>query len=304
MKLATIIVFLITLGICNEATAQKRPVYVTASLIDKNNIFIEDLNQQEVQIFENGESRRIEFMAQEELPTVYGIVIDRAMLGTFLDDEGRRGTSLSRTPQVRGFVYELIDKFLGRQALWVGYYDNKLEVALDYTLDGQRAKEAIQQMRGRRNPQESFLYAALLSAVHKMTRHNEKRRILILILHTMDPQSAGKLKPMKNLLSGSNVELFIVSFASRMGSSRHQLTPFMSQAALRELGNTTAGISFFTMSYGEHPEDLTRRMINHMRTFYTFGFESISTSESAGFMEIKCSRDGSKVKSHRLVPIH
>jgi hypothetical protein len=276
---------------------------VTASLIDKNNLFIEDLEEEEVQILENGELRKIEFMAQEELPTVYGIIIDRAMLGAFLDDENRRGAGFPRAPQARGLIYEMIDKFLGRHAIWVGYYDKKLEVVLDYTLNGQSAKEAVQQMRGTSGRQESFLYSALLAAVQKMSGHNEKRRVLIVVLDTLDPQSAGKLKPMKNLLSGSNVELFVVSFASRMGSSRYQLSPFMSQAALRELGNTTAGTAFFTINFGRHPEDLTRRMINHMRTFYTFGFESISTGGSPGELKIQCSRDGAKVTVRRLVPL-
>jgi hypothetical protein len=136
-----------------------------------------------------------------------------------------------------------------------------------------------------------------------MSGHNEKRRVLILILNTLDPQSAGKLKPMKNLLSGSNVELFIVSFASRMGSSRYQLTPFMSQAALKELANVTAGTSFFASNFGNHPEDLTRRIINHMRTLYTFGFESTSTDESPAKLEIQCSREDSKIRFHPLVPL-
>jgi VWFA-related protein len=303
IKHSIIIGFLAILGLCPEGMAQQRPVYVTASLIDKNKLFIEDLEKEEVQLFENGSPRTIEFLAQEELPTVYGILIDRKMLGAFLDNEGRRGTSFSRTPQARSFVYGLIDKFLGRHALWVGYYEQKLEVVLDYTLDGQRAKEAIQRMRGRRNPEESFLFAALMSAVQKMNGHNEKRRVLIVILNTLDPQSAGKMKPLKNLLSGSNVELFLVSFGSRMRSSRYQMTPFMSQAALRELGNTTAGASFFTTSFGDHPEDLTRRLINHMRTFYTFGFESTSAADQSGELRIRCSRKGSKVKAHPLVPL-
>ena len=40
---------------------QRGPVYVTASFVDKNNLFIESLSNDEVQVLENGQVRRIEF---------------------------------------------------------------------------------------------------------------------------------------------------------------------------------------------------------------------------------------------------
>src|SRR5213592_2212619 len=80
--------------------APTMPVYVTASLTDKNGLFIEDLKQEEVTIRENGRERKIEFMAKDEIPTIYGIVFDRALLQEFPEDN-RSGPAAGDQTQCR-----------------------------------------------------------------------------------------------------------------------------------------------------------------------------------------------------------
>ncbi len=281
--------------------ASKTPVYVTASLTDRNNLFIEDLAQDEIVIQENGRDRKIEFMAKDEIPTVYGILFERGMLPEF-PEEDRSGLLRGRSAaSAKDIAYELIDKFLGRQSIWVGVYDHELEVLLEPSPDGFRAKEVIQQIRGTRRPKESFLYGALLSAVTKMNERHENRRALLVFLEILDSETSGKIKPLKNLLSSSNVELFVVSFASKLGSSRSVLPPPMSEAALKELASFTAGEAFFTSAYREHLDGLTRRVYNQIRTLYTFGFQAESTPERPGTLVIRCARPGSKVRHHPTV---
>ncbi|MFH1573912.1 MAG: hypothetical protein ABIG68_07995, partial [Acidobacteriota bacterium] len=85
--------------------AFQRPVYVTASFVDRNNLFIEDLAQDEIEVYEDGQLRKIEFQAQEELPTVYGLVFDRAMLGVFPEDERAFSPSAPGAMSARNVAY-------------------------------------------------------------------------------------------------------------------------------------------------------------------------------------------------------
>jgi len=283
------------------ATTAKTPVFVTASLIDKNNLFIEDLTQDEIQILENDQPRPIEFMAKDELPVVYGIVFDRAMLPDFEDIDRSRRAGKTGAVSGRDIAYELIDKHLGKQVIWVGTYDRDLEVALDFSPDGFRAKEAIQQLRGVRRNEESFLYGALFKAVTKMNQRSEKRRILLLLLDAIDSPSAGKAKALRNLLSSTNIELFIISFATKMGGSRSSMPYSMSEAVLKDLAYATSGDAFSSASYGDHLEDLSRRIYNHIRTFYTFGFQSEAAPDKPTKLSIRCLRPGARVKHHATV---
>jgi hypothetical protein len=275
---------------------EKGPVFVTASFIDKNSLFIEDLSQNEIQILEDGQSRKVELMAKDQLPVAYSLLFDRALFGESWEHE--RMSNPRGPTSARDIAYELIDKYLGRQAISVGIYDKKLDVALDFTVDGFTAKNAIQRLHGPNRRTESFLYGALLSAVQKMDERSERRRILIVFLDVVDPETAGKIKPLKNLFASSNVELLIVSFASKLAGSRQPLPPQLNQAVLQELARETAGEALFAADHREHLDDISRRLYNRIRTLYTFGFESESQPGKSSVLAIKCTRPGSKVYHH------
>jgi len=283
------------------AVAEKRPVFVTASFLNRNDLFIEDLQQNEIEVQEGGHPRQIEFMAREELPSVYGLVFDRAMLPEVTERERSGFESRSSSTSARDIAYELIDKFLGRQTLWVGAYGQDLQVVFDAAADGFSAKNAIGQLRGSSTQTPSFFFAAVASAVHKMNERHEKRRVLIFFLESVDSETAGRMKLLKNLLASCNVELFTIGYATRLGAAGG-IPSALTTSLLRELGQVTAGQAFFAMDYRDHPEDIVRRMLNHLRTFYTFGFHAESDLDNPGKLSIKCSRPGSKVKQHPTVP--
>ena len=283
------------------AKPARTPVFVTASLVDKNNLFIEDLTQAEIQILENDQPRAIEFMAQDELPVAYGILFDRAMLPEFEDIDRARQAGRTGSVSGRDLAYQLVDKYLGKQVTWVGTYDRELEVALDFSPDPFQVKDAIQQLRGTRHSEESFLYGSLFKAVTKMNERSEKRRVLLLLVETIDPSSAGKAKAMRNLLSSSNIELLIVSFASKTARGRQTMPYTLNEAILKDMALATSGDSFSSGAYSDHLEDLSRRVYNHIRTLYTFGFQSEASPDKPARLSVRCLRPGAKVKHHPTV---
>ncbi len=299
-------VILMAIGLCaaaprTQTAADKKPVYVTASFLDRNDLFIENLQKSEVEILENDQPRQIELMAQEELPTVFGIVFDRSMLPETEESERPGRQSIPDSVAARDISYQLIDKQLGHQTLWVGVFDRELQIAFDASSDGFGAKNAIHQLRGRHTTETPFLYSALFSAVKKMNQRHEKRRVIILFIQALDSETAGKMRQLKNLLASSNVELFAICFASRLGGGG-TLASAATTSALKELTQVTSGHAFFTMEYRDHFEDIVRRMLNHLQTLYTFGFTSESASGEPGKLAIKCSRPRSKVRCHPNVP--
>jgi hypothetical protein len=241
-------------------------------------------------------------MASDELPTVYGLLFDRAMLPESSDRDRPSGQAIPKSIAARDLAYQLIDKQLGRQTLWVGVYDRELETVFGPSADGFGAKNAIHELRGSRGHDNSFLYSALFAATKVMNQRHEKRRILVLLLESFDSETAGKMKQLKNLLSSSNVELFAVCFASRIGESG-SMPSSLAVSLLKDLTQATAGTAFFTMDYRDHLDDIVRRVLNHLRTIYTFGFTSDSTTANPGKLSIRCARPNSKVKCHTAVPV-
>jgi len=281
--------------------AQTRPVFVTASFTDRNQIFMENLSAEEIEVSEDGQPRKIEFIAMEQLPSVYGILIESALLAdstgdTRYDSRGVPGANLARD-----ILYELIDKYLGRHPVWVGAYQRDLEVVLDFTSDPFRVKDSVEQLRVPKRRSDSNLYTSLFSAVRKMSERNEKRRVLLLFLESVDPESAGRTRQLKNLFAASNVELFAISFSSRIATAGG-LNPQVGEAVLRDIVGSTAGQAFQASANRDHPEDITRRLLNQIRTFHTIGFQASSPRESPGKLIIRSTRSGSNVKHHPVVP--
>ena len=285
----------------SRAAAKKKPVYVTASFVDRKGLFIENLQKNEVEILEDNQPREIEFMARDELHTVYGIVFDRAMLPDREETERPGRQEVPTNVAARDIAYQLVDKMLGHQALWAGVYDRQLNIVFETASDGFGAKNAIHQMRGTRGSSDSFLYAALFSAVEKMSERHERRRVVILFIQDLDTGTASRLKPVKNLLAASDVELFTICFARRF-SGAGSMSSAATTSSLKELTQVTAGNAFFTTDYRDHFEDLVRHLLDQLRTLYTFGFTSQSGGIDPAKLLIKCSRPNSKVRFHPSVP--
>jgi hypothetical protein len=269
--------------------AQRKSIFVSASFSDRNGLYIEDPKLDEVELLENNQLRDIELLARDELPTAFAILFDTSMFtGTMEVGSAAYGPAAAAE-----IAFALIDKYRGRNLVMIAGYEREIHIALDFTEVGFAAKEAIRKIQGSKRRQESFLYSA----------RRERRRVIVAFLDTLDSGTAAKLGNLKNLMAESNVELFIVSVASRDTSASLGLPPILSRSALRDLCSATAGDVYFSADYGDHIEDLGRRLSSHIQTLHTLGFESESPEDNPAKLLIRCLRPGSTVRSHPVVPL-
>lgn len=117
-------------------TSGKTTVFVTASFLDKNRLFVENLTRDEIRVFEDGRPRQVEFFASNEVPAVYGLLFDRGILPQPFEDLGLIQKDVTTATAAMNVAYQLVDLVLGTQAGWVATYDKEMRVALDFTQDG------------------------------------------------------------------------------------------------------------------------------------------------------------------------
>ncbi len=293
---------LLALMLCRPATAEpaaKTPIFVTASFLDKNRLFVENLNRNEVHVYEDGKPREIEYFAGTEVPLAYCLLFDRDILPQSVSDLGLVQNNVSNATAALNVAYQLVDLTLGSQVGCVAVYDKEMHVVQDFISDGGLVKEVIQQLRGQRSMESSSLYGSLFAAVNKLGQRNEKRRVLVLFINFLDTDTGTRLKPLKNLLAASNLEFFVACFATKTGNGR-DLPPPQNEASLRELASGTAGDVYFSQMEGI--DSLGRRIASQIRTFYTIGFESEAPPDKPAKLTIECTRPGVKVKTHPVVP--
>jgi hypothetical protein len=283
------------------AGTQGRPVFVTASFVDRNHIFLENLPAGEIEVSEDGQPRQVEFLSMDQLPTVYGILIEDVLLSDPAGGERAGYGSIPSASLARNMLYELVDKHIGREPVWLGTYERDLKVVLDFTNDGFKIKESIQGLNRPSGPSDSYLYPALFSAIRKTCERGEKRRVLLLMISSLDAESSGRMRALRNLAAASNLELFVVSFASRLGAPGG-LHPSLVDSGLRDLAQATAGEHFAAPQHRDHPEDIVRRLVHQIRTLHTIGFQASSPADNPGKLSIRCTRPGSRVRHHPVVP--
>ena len=75
----------------------------------------------------------------------------------------------------------------------------------------------------------------------------------------------------------------------------------LNEAILKDLALATSGDAFSSAAYSGHLEDLSRRVYNHIRTLYTFGFQSDASTDKPAKLSVRCLRPGAKVKHHPTV---
>jgi Ca-activated chloride channel family protein len=281
--------------------AQRTAVFVTASFQDKNRLYLENLSREEIHVFENGKPREVEFFASKEVPVAYGLLWDRDLLPKPFDDLRAGQYGIPSATAATNVAYQLLDQALGHYVGWVAAYDSEFRLAIDFTQDTGLIKDAMQQLQGERLTEEPTLYGALFTAVKKLSQRNEKRRVLIVFLDYLDFETSGKLKPLKNLLSASNVELIIAGFPVSKVTSSHGLPPPQSEASLRELAGVTAGGAYFSLMEGI--EGMGRRISYQIASYYTVGFQAESPPDQPAKLKIECTRPGTKVTTRTVVPI-
>lgn len=286
-----------------QGRSPSTPVFVSASITDSNGLFVENLERNEVVLLEDGMPREIEFLAQEEVPAAYGILFELELLKeeAVARRAGNRPILLSNL--ARDVAYQIIDKRLAGSSIWVGGYDREMKIVQEASPNAFLTRAAVHQLQGSRETREPFFYGALYAGLRKLSQAHEKRRALLVFMNLIDTKSAEKMRALTNLLKVSNVEVFTISFAGRLGAGPGLLPPAMSDPMLKDLAGQSAGGAFLRTDFGEHTEDLVRRLSNQIRTLYTFGFTSRSTPEKPAELRITCKRPGSKVKHRPLVPV-
>ena len=284
-----------------QQPAGTRPVFVTASFLDRNRLYVENLGRDEIRIFENDQPREVQYMAGREVPMVYGLLFDPYVLPQLFEEPGRDSYGVSIATAAGNVAYQVMDQAFVGQSGWLGTYGDDLQVNVDFVPDSGRIKDALQMLAVERLSREPSLYTALFTAAKKMSRRNEKRRILILFIEVLDSRTGDRLKALKNLLGSSNIELFVASFTRSRLPGDHGMPLAKSEASLRELADATAGAAYFTPR--ETIEGMGRRISYQISSFYTVGFESTSTIDKPGKLRIECTRPNVKVTTHNMVPV-
>jgi Ca-activated chloride channel homolog len=272
-------------------------VNLSVRVIDRNNRPINNVQEREFKIYEDGALQKIDFFSRAEVPTNYALVIDNSgSLRQQLDKVVEAGKVFVNTN--RPDDETMIIRFVGRDKIEIEqpFTSNKVDLndALDnlYVEGGQTAViDAV------------YLAAENVEEYKRTTGSVDKRRrALILVTDGEDRNSYYNEKQLFELLRESDVQIYVIGFIddlSKEGGFIGKSPQGKAKALLERLATETGGKAYFPKSSAELPA-LAREISNELRTQYSIGYIPSNDRKDGTYRTIKVQVDDGPGNQKRI----
>ena len=246
-------------------------VTLTVTVVDRKGAFVTGLRQDHFTIYDNDESRPIQFFTNEDAPATIGLVIDSS--GSM---RGRREQIASAVTAFAAISHPL-DEFFTlnfNDRVWLG-----LPPSQTFTADRHLLLAAISAL-----PTEgmSALYDGLDRALDQLELGTHDRKALIVLSDGGDNASAQTLEGVMEHARRSGAAIYAVTLFDQ---DNHDARP----RVLRKLARETGGDAFTPRRTSDVMDSFTQ-IARELRSVYTIGFVPPDTAES-GFRSIRVVAD-------------
>jgi Ca-activated chloride channel homolog len=259
-------------------------VNLNVRVIDRNNRPINNIQEKEFKIFEDGVLQQIDFFDKAEVPTNYGIVVDNSgSMRQQLDKVVEAGKILINTNKPQD--ESMIIRFVGR---------DKIEIEQQFTSNKTDLIDALDNLYIEGG--QTAIIDAVYLAVENVDEYeaskkigDRKRRALILVSDGEDRNSYYNEKQLFDLLRESEVQIYVIGFVeelSKEGGFIAKSPRDKAKAFLERIATESGGKAYFPKSTAELP-DLAREISSELRTQYSIGYIPSNDRKDGTYRSIK-----------------
>ena len=272
-------------------------VNLNVRVIDRNNRPVNNLQQKEFTILEDGKPQQIDFFSKSEVPTNYAMVVDNSgSMRPLLEKVIEAGKVLVNTNRPDDDT--MIIRFVGR---------DKIEIEQPFTSNKTDLNDALENLyiEGGQTAIIDAVYLAVenIDEYEKTKKAGDhKRRALILVSDGEDRNSYYSEKQLFELLRESEVQIYVIGFVSELskeGGFIKKSPQEQSKAFLQRLATETGGKAYFPGTGAELPA-LAKEISNELRTQYSIGYIPSNDARDGTFRNIKVSVDDGPNKEKRI----
>ncbi|MFZ0060536.1 MAG: VWA domain-containing protein [Pyrinomonadaceae bacterium] len=258
-------------------------VTLNVRVIDRNNRPIDNVQENEVHVYEDGVEQPVVFFSREEVPISYGLAVDTSgSLRTQLQSVIDAGKSIVNTnkPGDETFLVRFIssDKIITEQDFTSN--QDLLIDALDglYTEGGQTAViDAV------------YLSAERLAEYKKGDDNDRRRRALIVVTDGEDRVSFYKQEQLFARLREQDVQIYVIGFVNELdkeGGFIRKSPRERSVNLINKMASETGGRAFFPQSLSELPQ-IANEIVRDLRTQYVLAYNPTNKARDGSFRTIK-----------------
>lgn len=258
-------------------------VTLNVRVIDRNNRPIDNVRQNDLRVFEDGEPQPIEFFTKEEVPINYGLAIDtsgslRSQIQSVIDAAKAIVGSNKRGDET------FVERFIS---------SDKIETVQDFTASKDLLLDGLDSLYVE-GGQTAVIDGVYLAAEHiaqykKGDDNDRRRRALIVITDGEDRNSFYKEAQLFGRLREEDVQIYVIGFVSKLNSDAGFVRNSPRDKAinlLNKLATETGGRVFFPESISELPQ-IANEIVRDLRTQYVVAYNPTNKARDGSYRSIK-----------------
>lgn len=273
-------------------------VNLNVRVIDRNNRPINNVQQSEFRVFENGAPQPVQFFSKEEVPISYGLAID---------------TSWSLKPQMQ----EVIDAAktiissnkTGDETFVETFVDSdKIEIVRDFTADKENLGESLDDLYAQ-SGQTAVIDGVYLAAQHvaEYKKGNDlsdrRRRALIVVTDGEDRESYYKQAQLFDRIREDGVQIYIIGFVNELEKDNGGLIKKSSRERavnlLNRMASESGGRAFYPISLSELP-GIAQEITRDLRTQYVIGYSPTNKARDGSYRAVRVAVGDEKGRDKRI----
>ncbi len=258
-------------------------VNLNVRVIDRNNRPIGNIQQSELNVFENGVPQPIFSFSREEVPVSYGLAVDtsgslRSQLAQVI--EAGKTIINSNKPGDETFLVRFISS-------------DKIEQILDFTSNKDDLIDSIDTLYTE-GGQTAIVDAVYVSAEHvaqykKGDIDDRRRRALIVVTDGEDRGSTYKQEELFERLREEDVQIYVIGFTNELDKEGGLIRKSPRDKAvnlINRLAKETGGRAFFPESLSELPQ-IAEEIVRDLRTQYVISYSPTNKARDGSYRAIR-----------------
>jgi len=252
-------------------------VSLYASVVDKKNLFVSGLVQNQFRLLENGVEQKIEYFTQEDVPISMGLVLDlsNSMSGI--------------VKQVNQSVLAFLEAGKPSDEFFLVGFGENVYVLHEYTSNIDKIRDALDHIQ---LTSGTHLYDAIYLSVGKAHAGSMPKKALVVITDGADRGSYYNLKALTAAIQESEVQVYCIGIDSGGYSG-------ISTDVLKRISDETGGKAFFLRNMSALP-GIVDEIAKDLRGQYGIGYSSSNTERNDMYRTIKIELTGKETNGMKV----
>lgn len=234
-------------------------VVLHVRVTDPSGRAVQNVPQSAFQVTEDGAPQKIELFVNEDVPLIYGLMIDSSgSLRSQFGDIVRAGKNIINTNQDSDQTF--LVRFIS---------SDKIENVQECTTDKKKLLDGLESIYIE-GGQSAILDAVYLSADYLAKQKpagQVRRKVLILVTDGEDRVNYYNKETLFAFLAATDTQVFTIGFTKEVKPEKRQQAIYL----LKQLAFETGGQTFFPDT-GADLDRISRQIMNNIRTEYVIGY--------------------------------